>query len=121
MEGEPVRNLCAEEHTKLGKSEHDEYEAFEPTVERDAPKVFLDQRLLICTATYQEPVDTVADVGSGGKMCVSNINLQYGSRAAFIHGLDDLIAKPVLTMAMEFERNHEWVDWKDGRYTLREE
>ena len=66
--------------------------------------VYPNQRLLVCTATYQEPVAAATDAGSGGKMCVSNVNLQYGSRAAYVKGLDDLIAKPVLTMEMEFDR-----------------
>ena len=89
-----------------------EYEkGIPPPDKRQPPTVTPDKRLLICTVTYQEPAAKTPDgVGFGGKMCGSNVNLQYGSRAAYIKGLDDLIAKPTLTMEMEFARDYEVSD-----------
>mgnify|MGYP004278890825 CR=1 FL=1 len=46
--------------------------------------VYPNQRLLICTATYQEPAGATADAGSGGKMCGAPVTLSYGSRKAYI-------------------------------------
>ena len=117
-----LTELCEAEYDKLPAVEQSNFTKIEPTLFQPAPpKLFPNQRLLVCTATYQEPAAAKADAGSGGKMCVSNISLKYGSRAAYIKGLDDLIAKPVLTMAMEFAREQTWTDWQGVSYTLREE
>jgi hypothetical protein len=55
--------------------------------------------LQVCTATYRAPAASSADAGLNFKFSSGHISLQYGTRASYIRGLDDLIAKPVLTMA----------------------
>ena len=52
-------------------------------------------------------------------MCGNTLTL--GRRDIFLKGLDDVIAKPVLSMEHEFARDHKWVDWKGVEYTLRKE
>eukprot|EP01051_Picozoa_sp_SAG22_P006276 SAG22_NODE_404_length_11005_cov_8.751788_13_plen_112_part_00 len=47
--------------------------------------------------------------------------LNYGNRSAFVHGLEDLIAQPVLTMEEECTRAQRWTDWKGIEYTLTAE
>ena len=87
----------------------------------DAP-VYPRQRLIIVTATYQPPrkgLGTSEDEGS--KMCGIALTLSYNKREAFLKGLDDLIAKPLLTMEDEFMREMSWSDWKGRSYTLAEE
>ena len=80
------------------------------------------QRLLEVTATYQPPHAGLAAEHSGGsKMCGSLITLSYNRREAFLSGLDDLIAKPALTMQDEFSRPDKWTDWKGVTYTAQEE
>ena len=49
------------------------------------------------------------------------VTLTYNKRESFLKGLDDLIAKPVLSMEHEFGRDESWVDWKSRRYTLKDE
>ena len=74
------------------------------------------------TATYQPPRKGLTELeGSGSKMCDTAVTLSYNKRDAFLRGLDDLIAKPSLTMADEFARDDEWGDWKGARYTSRTE
>ena len=80
------------------------------------------QRLLVVTATYQPPRAGLAPQDSGGsKMCGSAITLTYNKRDSFLQGLDDLIAKPALTMENEFSRNDLWTDWKGAKYNGRTE
>ena len=74
------------------------------------------------TATYLPPVQRgQVGEGDGGKYCKGSSELRYGSRVAFVKGLDDLIAKPLLTMAQEFDRDMRWCDWKKAEYNLRDE
>jgi len=49
------------------------------------------------------------------------MSLQYGSRSTYINGLGDVVDAPVLTLAMEFDRDMEWTDWQGRSYTLRQE
>merc|ERR1711871_731281 len=49
------------------------------------------------------------------------MSLDYKSREAFIKGLDDLIAKPVLSMKDELSLDYRWKDWKGVEYVLRDE
>ena len=79
------------------------------------------RRLLVVSATYQKPRSALSSRNHGGKMCESVVTLQYGNRDAFVRGLDDILARPALTMAQEFARDHTWTDWKGGAYSLREE
>ena len=76
------------------------------------------QRLLVVTATYQPPREGYVPRDSGGsKMCGSAVTLSYKTRDAFLKGLDDLIAKPALTMKDEFTRPDSWTDWRGVSYT----
>ena len=82
--------------------------------------------------TYQQ-TNQSADVGSGradyfghgsagsGKMCEDVTQLEYGSREDFVRGLDDILAKPTITMEHEFGREYEWSDWKGATYNLKKE
>jgi hypothetical protein len=84
--------------------------------------VFPHQRLLEVTATYQPPRAGVAALDSGGsKMCGSVVTLGYNKREAFLKGLDDLLAKPVIAMAHEFSRGFKWKDWRGIEYTDKDE
>ena len=60
----------------------------------------------------------------GSKMCGTSVALTYNNRESFLHGLDDLIAMPALTMEGEFLRDgpsSTWKDWKGVTYTSRRE
>ena len=58
---------------------------------------------------------------AGSKLCEALTTLQYGDRGAFIRGLDDILARPSLTLAQEFGRSLAWEDWRGVRYTLQDE
>lgn len=79
------------------------------------------QRLLVVSATYQKPREGAAGGLHGGKLCESVVTLQYGSRDQFVRGLDDILARPSLSMAQEFARDHSWLDWRGAAYSLRGE
>lgn len=87
--------------------------------------VFPMQRLLVVTATFQPPRTDLSRVDKGGsKMCGSSFALTYNDRSSFLHGLDDLIAMPSLSMQHEFLRDGPssvWTDWKGVSYTSRAE
>lgn len=77
------------------------------------------QRLLVVSATYRpvEPLE-VARLWSGGKMCSA---LSYGTRQAFVDGVDDLSEYQTLSLADEWQRPHAWSDWKGECYSMRDE
>ena len=80
------------------------------------------QKLYVVTATYRNP--SLALPGSDtftGKLCESAVQLSYGDRDAFVKGIADMTAAPTLTIEQEFERDHEWKDWKGVEYTLKQE
>jgi hypothetical protein len=77
------------------------------------------QRLLVVSATYQKPNEATTRDTHGGKLCESVVTLQYGSRDHFVRGLDDILARPSLSMAHEFGRDSTWVDWRGITYSLR--
>ena len=79
------------------------------------------QRLLVVSANYRLAGTAQATGDGGSKMCGSVLTLDYANRDAFIRGLDDLMTKPLLTMAQEFSRERSWRDWKGVTYSLREE
>ena len=83
------------------------------------------QRLLMVTATYQsQDLDATAVASSdscGNKMCGEVVTLQYSRSEAHVAGIEDLTAKPMLTMADECSRDLRWVDWRGARYSLRDE
>jgi hypothetical protein len=81
----------------------------------------INQRLLVVTATYRAPNGRAADGSASRKLCGSTTTLQYGDRAAYIAGLDDIIARPILTIKLEFDRDFKWVDWRGIEYDLRTE
>ena len=129
LKGEPEeaqvpswKTLCQSAYDTLTAEEKQYYDDGKPpTAQGGNFKKYPDQRLLICTATYREPVTNSADANSGGKMCASNANLQYGSRSAYIKGLHDLTSKPVLTLEMEFTRDMKWTDFRGKEYSLLKE
>ena len=82
--------------------------------------VVVNQSLLIVRATYRQPSTSLAE-GGAGKLVGSSVTLQYGSRAAYIKGLSDVVDRPVLSMVREFTREMSWTDWKGVSYTLRGE
>ena len=90
-------------------------------------KVKPQQKLLIVTATHRPAEGDAHELAalSGSKMSQPAITLRYATRESFIHGLDDILSHPVLTLAQEFDRDIEWEDWKSEktgkRYNLREE
>lgn len=43
-----------------------------------------------------------------GKFGVHVTSLHYGSREAYISGLDDILAQPALSLAQEFNRSFRW-------------
>ena len=47
--------------------------------------------------------------------------LTYASRRAFVNGMDDIVGRPVLTMAQECSREWRFRDWKSCEYSLRSE
>ena len=85
--------------------------------------VFPRQRLLVVTATYLVPrLDADhPQQAKGSKLCGDRHTLCYGNRQAYIDGIDALIAKPLLTMQQEFDRDMSWTDWKGSQYSLRAE
>ena len=114
------KELCEAAYQTLSKDEQEFYDdGVEATHRRTPPEKHPNQRLLLCTATYREP-SAEMKLASGGKMCESIVNLRYGLRDAYIKGLDDLIASPVLTIEMEFSRNSEWTDWRGEKFRLRD-
>lgn len=88
-------------------------------------KVRPNQELLIVTATHRPPAEVSigrsGGVYTGMKWGQPAVTLRYATRDAFIRGLDDVLSKPVLTLAQEFDRDMEWEDWKGVRYSLRQE
>jgi len=83
--------------------------------------VYPKQRLIVVTATYQPPNLGVVASDEGGRMCGSPVTLSYNKRETFLRGLDDMIAKPALTMEDEFLRPMSWHDWAGVEYNLRTE
>ena len=84
--------------------------------------IFPEQRLLIVTATYRAPRAGLSVVsGVGGKMCEPATSLQYGLRSAYIAGLDDILARPTLTLELELSRKITWTDWKGVKYNMKSE
>lgn len=84
--------------------------------------VFPRQRLLVVSATYRpRTAGLVSADASGGKLCGAAVSLMYSRREAFVKGLDDLIAKPALSMADEFGERRSWADWKGAEHSLSAE
>ena len=85
------------------------------------------QRLLVVTCTYQLPkTDATGKIAQqlasyAPKMCCGAATMGFGRREAFIAGLDGLTARPLLTMAEEFDRDLSWVDITGAKHTCREE
>jgi hypothetical protein len=99
------------------------------------PGVFPRQRLLVFTATYRKPNDVwcsddadaevpkCPEQSAGAKLCgvTDLVTLSYACRKEFASGLDDVLARPVLTMELEWNRDLEWTDWTGRHYNARDE
>ena len=99
------------------------------------PGVFPRQRLLVFTATYRKPNDVwcsddadaevpkCPEQSAGAKLCgvTDLVTLSYACRKEFASGLDDVLARPVLTMELEWNRDMEWTDWTGRHYNARDE
>lgn len=82
--------------------------------------VLVNQRLLTVRATFRPPMSSSDATGAGlSKLCTNT--LVYANRRAFVKGMDDLIARPPLTMELEFSRDITWRDWKGVEYSVRGE
>ena len=82
------------------------------------------QRLLVVTATYRPPRAQQSEDGkqNGSKLCGTVVTLSYADRGAYVTGLDDILASPVLCMSDELgERNMEWTDFRGQTYSLKSE
>lgn len=86
----------------------------------DGGNHWIKQRCLVVSATFQSP-GKGTDADGCGKMSAPVVTLQYGNREAYIRGLHDITAKPVLTMVQEFQREKTWKDWKGVEYNLRDQ
>ena len=81
--------------------------------------VYPQRQLLVVSATYH-----LAAYGAGvseGKVCGSATTLTYGSRAAYVQGLSDVLDKPLLTMEEKWMRDVEWRGHTGQCYSLRAE
>jgi len=83
--------------------------------------VIVNQRLLVVRATYRQPTSNWASGMGPSKICGSVATLQYGTRSTYISGLSDVVDRPVLSMAYEFDRDMSWRDYKGVEYYLRKE
>jgi len=81
---------------------------------------FPQQRLLIVTATYLLP-SSDDESSYAGKLCSSTNALRFGCRNAYVHGIDRLLAKPLLTMELECTRNITWTDFNGYSYSIADE
>ena len=82
------------------------------------------QRLLVVTATYRPPRAQQSEDGkqNGSKLCGTVVTLSYADRGAYVTGLDDILARPVLNMSNELgERTMEWTDFRGQTYSLKSE
>jgi hypothetical protein len=81
------------------------------------------QRLLTVSATYRPSRQIGETWGKNGgpRLCGSVVTLLYESRAAFVKGMDDVLGRPMLTMAQECSRPDRFVDWRGVAHTLRAE
>ena len=67
------------------------------------------QRLLVVSATYRSPVESITvSIGDHSRYSTSHRTLTFHDRRTYVRGLDALIAKPPLTMELEFQREQEW-------------
>lgn len=90
--------------------------------ESPRPGVFPQQRLVVVGATYRSPHEGLPE-GSGGKMVGSVNTLSYANREDYVRGIDDITARPSLTMELEFSSrpSFTWRDWKGAEYSLARE
>jgi len=78
------------------------------------------QRLLVVTAVFKtEGGAWTRDADS--KFVGSSVTFTYGGRDMFVKGIDDVIKAPVLRLVDEFTRDFTWHDWKNQKYSLKEE
>ena len=56
-------------------------------------------RLLVVSATFRAPRAGISDMKAHGKLCGAVNVLRYGSKHEYMRGLDDILSKPMITMA----------------------
>lgn len=78
------------------------------------------QRLLVVTCTFRLSAETNEDGGSS-KVCDAPTTLTYGAREMYVHGLSDVLDKPLLSLKEEWTRPMSWSDRAGRTYTLRAE
>ena len=83
--------------------------------------VIVHQPLYTVSATYRPPLSAGDGGALGSKMCGSAITLMYGDRNAYIAGLEDILARPLLTLEQEFTRDFEFTDWQGATHTLQQQ
>lgn len=77
-------------------------------------------RLLVVSCTFKKPLEGSRDAWRGSKLCGSVHTLRYADRSTYVHGLDDILVDPVLTMAEEMGRPIQWRDWRGVSHDLRD-
>ena len=85
----------------------------------EAPNgVMVHQRLITVRATFRS-TRTETSGERLSKLCSST--LSYADRNSFVKGMEDVIARPPLSMEMEWSRDITWVDWTGVEYSVRRE
>ena len=106
-----------------GRSSRQSHTAPGITSELEPAKVRPNCRLLVVSVTFKKPREAsneAARLRSGAKLCGAVHTLRYANRATYVHGLDDILANPVLTMQEEWQRGSIFVDWRGCRHDCLE-
>jgi len=80
----------------------------------------INQRCLVVLVTHRPPSPNVINHQSSSKLMGCVAALLFGSRDAYTQGVQEVIAKPLLNMEQEFQRDFEWEDWKGLKHTLQD-
>ena len=96
--------------------------------EWEAPNgVYPKQRLLVVTATYQDPeADPSGNLAQqrayfAPRLCCGSASMAFGRREWFVAGLGALTVRPVITMEQEFARDIRWTDGHGTRHRLMDQ
>jgi hypothetical protein len=82
--------------------------------------VHVQRTLLTVSATYLPLRAPQLESELTSKLCARTFTLSYGDRDAYVSGLDDVLARPILTLEQEWTRELEWADYAGVCYTARE-